>query len=313
MAKFPEPKRVPDEVSSARSERYQNLVRSAKTGIAVRVTIAITELIVAGLFGSAALFMDAISTAVDIGTSLVLIISFKLASRPPDANHPFGHGRYEPLAGLQLGLFLVFLGIGMFFYNTTEINYSETYSRLPAWLWVIPLCSTLLLEGCYRYLMYTAKKQHSPALAADAVHYRIDSLTSIFATFALLLGAYVPTYSHSLDHSGAAFIALFMIIVGFNAARNNMHQLLDRIPAKDYFERVRKAALKADGVLGTEKIGMQLYGPDAHVDIDIEVDPKLSVEVAHEISQNVRFEIQKELPEVRDVIVHIEPFYPNDH
>ena len=115
------------------------------------------------------------------------------------------------------------------------------------------------------------------------------------------------------DHVGAALIALFMVGVGINAARSNMHQILDRIPTDGYFEKVKESALRAAGVLGTEKIRVQLFGPDAYVGIDIEVDPQLSVQVAHGISQKVRYEIQKELPEVRDVMVHVEPFYPNDH
>jgi len=92
-----------------------------------------------------------------------------------------------------------------------------------------------------------------------------------------------------------------------------LNQLLDKIPATRYFLAVRKAAINVNGVLDTEKIRIQQYGPDAHVDIDIEVDPQLSVEKAHTISQHVRAAIQKEWPMVRDVMVHIEPYYPGDH
>jgi cation diffusion facilitator family transporter len=161
--------------------------------------------------------------------------------------------------------------------------------------------------------MQAAKKQNSPALAADAVHYRLDGITSLFATIALLVGAFVPEWSHKVDHFGALGISVVMVIVGLNSARNNMHQILDRVPDQEFFDRVKNAAQKAKGVLDTEKIRIQLYGPDAHVDIDVEVDPHLTVEVAHGISQKVRAEIQKEWPAVRDVTVHIEPYYPNDH
>lgn len=297
----------------ARKNRVRALVRGAVQGIFVRVLIASIELVFALIYGSASLFMDALSTSLDIATSLALIISFKLAAKPPDTHHPFGHGRLEPLAGLQLGLFLAFLGGGMFFYNFSEIPKSDPYANLHPYLWIIPGVSILLLEMCYRMLMRTAEKEESPALAADAVHFRVDSLTSVFAASALLLGGIFPTFSQQLDHLGAVLISLFMIFVGVNAAKNNMHQVLDRTPSKEYFEKVRQAAMRAAGVLGTEKIRMQLFGPDAHVDIDVEVDPEMSVEAAHAISQNVRLEIQKELPQVQDVIVHVEPYYPGDH
>lgn len=303
----------PKEVLLARENRYKALVKGATRGILVRLLIASTELTFSLIYGSASLFMDALSTALDIATSFVLIVSFKLAAKPPDTHHPFGHGRLEPLAGLQLGLFLGFLGGWMFFYNFTEISHSDPGSTLHPQLFAIPLVSIFLLEMCYRSLMKTAKKEESPALAADALHYRIDSITSVFAAFALFLGGIFPELNHQFDHFGAVLISIFMVIVGCNAARSNLHQLLDRIPSKEYFERVKKAAKKTAGVLGTEKIRMQLFGPDAHVDIDIEVEPELSVEAAHAISQQVRVEIQKELPQVRDVMVHIEPYYPDDH
>lgn len=313
MSKFPDPVVVPPEVINARKHRYRAVVKSATQGILIRGFIAVITLVAALIFNSAALFMDALSTAVDIISSAVLLFSFKLAARPPDDNHPFGHGRYEPLAGLQLGLFLFFLGGGMFFYNIFEINRVDPYTALPTYLWLIPFCSFILLEIAYRKMMTTAKKENSPALAADATHYRVDSVTSILATIALFLGSYSIEFSQMFDHIGAACIAIFMVILGAFASRRNMHQVLDGIPDLSYFEKVKNAAMKTPGVLGTEKIRMQLYGPDAHVDIDVEVDPALSVEKAHAISQQVRVEIQKEIPLARDVIVHIEPFYPNDH
>lgn len=310
--KYPDPIHPPQEVEESRKNRYKALLRSSFQGIGARTFIVLFELGTSLLFGSAALFMDALSTSLDIVTSLALIISFKFAARPPDTNHPFGHGRFEPLAGFQLGVFLAILGGVMFFYNFSEVSNNQN-SYIPPFLWVVPLISVMILEICYRNLMKTAKKQNSPALAADAAHYRIDSITSMFAVIALISGSLMPQYSQIFDHVGAALIALFMVGVGVNAARFNLHQILDRIPSDGYFEKVKEAALRAAGVLGTEKIRIQQYGPDAYVGIDIEVDPELSVQVAHGISQKVRYEIQKELPEVRDVMVHVEPFYPNDH
>lgn len=313
VEKFPDPIPPPQEANKVRENRLSDLIRSSFKGIAIRSFIVISEAVLAFIFGSASLFMDALSTGLDIAASFALIISFKFASRPPDKNHPFGHGRFEPLAGFQLGLILAALGLWMLFYNTSKAAYNGSDAALPGYLWIVPGIAVLLLEFSYRLLMRTAKEQNSPALAADAAHYRADSVTSILAMLALLCASFLPQYSYIFDHVGGAFIALFMIGIGCNAAWTNMHQILDRIPSKEYFERIRGAAKKASGVLGTEKIRMQLFGPDAYVGVDIEVDPKLSVEVAHQISQQVRFEIQKELPEAREVIVHIEPYYPNDH
>ena len=116
-----------------------------------------------------------------------------------------------------------------------------------------------------------------------------------------------------MDHLGAMTIAALMVYVGWHAIQDNLHQLTDHTPNEELFSRVRASAMRVPGVYGTEKVRIQRYGPDAHVDIDIEVDPKLPVDQAHRISQKVRAHIQADWPQVQDVTVHIEPYYANDH
>jgi len=310
---FPAPIALPEKIPFARKERKQQILNAAMCGIAVRLFIIVVELLGVYLFNSSALLMDVIASSFDIVSSLVLFLCIKFAARPPDENHPFGHGRYEPLAGLQLGLLLVLIGIGMFAYQGTQLTEIIPEEIMDPRAWVIPFLATILLEISYRVVMGVAKKNNSPALASDAVHYRMDALASLFATMALAMGALMPGQSLVIDHIGAMTIASMMVVLGIYAAKNNLDQLMDCIPNRDFFERVREASLAVTGVLDTEKIRIQVYGPDAHVDIDIEVDPLLPVHLAHEISQNVRVEIQKEWPSVRDVTVHIEPYYPGDH
>lgn len=313
MSHFPAPIPVPPYVQQERKERLLVLVRSCLLGVAIRLMIIFGELTGVYFFHSAALLMDALTSLVDVFSSILLVICIKLAARPPDANHPFGHGRFEPFIGLQLGLFMALVGGGMIVKEAGELNFAESSSIIDSRAWIIPFCAIILLEVCYQMVIRVAKKQHSTALAADAVHYRIDAITSLCATIALLAAAYFPEMSYFIDKIGAIFISFLMIGIGLNAAWQNTKQLLDTKPDLKFFTRVKKAAKSVKGVKGIEKIQIQLYGPDAHVDIDVEVDPQLSVQVAHKISQNVRVEIQKEWPAVQDVTVHIEPYYPNDH
>lgn len=313
MDKYPDPIPLPENTIKERNERKKAISVSIKWGVALRSFIVLAELCAVAYFGSAALFMDALSTGIDIAASLLLLFFIKLADRPPDTNHPFGHGRFEPIAGFQLSLLLVIVGGSMLFQQSFDIFTFAPKEVINPYLWIIPAGAVLLLEVTFRTLRSIAKKNHSPALQAEAVHYRVDAISSIFAGIALGFGAYYPELSGLIDHGGAIAIAVLMIFLGINACIQNVHQLLDRKPEAELFKRVRSAALRANGVLETEKIGIQQYGPDALVTIDIEVNPKLSVLEAHEISQRVRFEIQKDWPSVRDVIVHIEPYFPNDH
>jgi cation diffusion facilitator family transporter len=313
MTKFPPSIPLPESVSEMRLQRRKQMMRTARRGVLLRGAIIIAELLGFVFLNSSALFLDALSSLVDIGSSLFLIFCIKIADKPPDSHHPFGHGRFEPVAGLQLGLFLAVLGGGMLIQQITAVSLTPDEKTIQPLTWLIPLGAVVLLEISYQHLKRTAKNQHSPALLADAIHYRIDGVNSLFATIALLFAAYFPRYGALCDHLGAILIALLMVIIGGIAAKNNLHQLLDRTPPKAYFDKVRNAALRIEGVLGTEKTRIQLYGPDAHVSIDIEVSPDLSVEMAHELTQQVRAEIQKEWPAVRDVIVHVEPYYEGDH
>ncbi|MCE5294624.1 MAG: cation diffusion facilitator family transporter [Chlamydiales bacterium] len=310
---FPEKLPLADSVYEARKARNQAIIQVAVTGIIVRLVIVVLEFIGFCLFDSKTLLLDSLATLADVVSSLVLVCSIKLAERPPDAEHPFGHGRYEPIAGLQLGLFLTIAGAGLLWQQIIALWSPQEHESINSYVWMFALVTVLLLEFSYRKLKRVAIEQKSPALLAEAMHFRTDSLNSVLALLALLAAAFMPEVSGMCDRIGALLIALCMCGMGLFASKKNLNQLLDRIPESELFEKVKNAALKVAGVKGTEKIRIQHYGPDAHVDIDVEVDPLLSVEVAHGISQHVRRSIQTEWPQVQDVTVHIEPFYENDH
>ena len=312
-SQFPQAVQLPENILHERQARIRQLIQASKRGIFIRISIALIEVLFVVVFGSFALMMDAVASLVDVVSTILLIIFFKMADKPPDEDHPFGHGRYEPLAGLQLGLLLILIGGGMFFQQVFQTVVYKHEGVINPYIWIVPLTAGLLLEFCYRYLMHIAKKSNSPALEAEAYHYRVDSLTSFLAAAALIAAFFTPAWGETIDHIGAIVISFFMIILGVIAAKSNLNQLLDKIPSSEFFMRIKNAALRVPGILDTEKIRIQLSGPDAHVDIDIEVDPDLTVELAHEISQKARVEIQKDWPAVRDVTVHIEPYYPGDH
>lgn len=313
MSKFPDSVPLPDSIQQMREKRKKQMMRTARRGVILRCSIILAELFGFVFLNSSALLVDALSSLVDVASSLFLILCIKIADKPPDRHHPFGHGRFEPIAGLQLGVFLTVIGAGMFVQQISALAQERTDHVIDPYTWIIPLGAVILLELSYQHLKRTAKRENSPALLADAVHYRIDGINSLFATGALLLAAYFPHLSGIFDHLGAIVIAMLMVGIGAYAARNNLNQLLDRVPSQAFFQKVKQAALKVPGVFATEKLLIQIYGPDAHVSLDIEVEPNMRVDDAHQITQLVRAEIQKDWPAVRDVIVHVEPYYPDDH
>jgi cation diffusion facilitator family transporter len=182
---FPKPVQLPEEVLSARKARSAAMVRIAIWGIGIRFGIAMFEL--AGFFAykSSALLLDALSTFADVASSVLLIVSIKLAERPPDQDHPFGHGRYEPLVGLQLGIFLALGGMGLIVQQALGLMTAPSYS-IHRFVLLIPLIAVICLECAYVMMRKVAKKENSPALEAEAFHFRIDSFNSLLALLALL-------------------------------------------------------------------------------------------------------------------------------
>lgn len=310
---FPAPVPPARHTDGVRAARGRELLRVAWLGIALRVIVIVMELAGAWVLGYAALFVDAIASVFDVMASLGIVLAIRLAARPPDEQHPFGHGRYEPLAGLQLGLVVCVAGVWLAVRNVHGAVESPPAANVAAWAWCLPAVAAGILELSARIVRRIGERQESTALVAEAYHYRIDAGTSALAAAGLLTASLFPEQGHRIDLLSAALLAVAMVLLGAEAARQNFHQLLDRIPHDEHFDRVRHSALQVPGVLGVEKVRIQHAGPDAHVDIDVEVDPQMNVAEAHVITQHVRARIQSDWPAVREVVVHVEPFYSGDH
>ncbi len=313
MGSFPESVTPPPSYQEARLKRRRELGKSICIGLSVRLLIVIVEVVGYLIFRSYSLLFDGLASSIDVAFSLILLLGVKLAGKDPDKNHPFGHGRYEPLFGLLLSLFLVQAGAVLALQQYFTLTSNVMHDHPLTYAWIIPATAVVFLEVSYWVMISYAERHHSAALKADAVHFRIDALNSLLAAIALIFADLFHAYSGLLDHLGAFSIALLMLVMGVITGRENLHQVMDRRPEETYFDKVRRAARRVKGVLEVEKLNIQLFGPDAHVDIDIEVDPSMRVDDAHRITQEVRLEIQKNWPMVRDVIVHVEPYYENDH
>ncbi|WP_437187069.1 cation diffusion facilitator family transporter [Planctomicrobium sp. SH668] len=300
-------------VERSRQLRLQQLTYVTAVGIAARILIIAIEFWGVWLSGSSALFVDAVSSLFDVVSSLVLLIAIRLAARPPDKDHPFGHGRVEPLAGFQLGVLLFVTGCFMAYQSLVAISGSHEIQRTLPWVWMIPTFATALLFLVTRWIDHVGKSTRSSALQAEAKHFQVDAATSLIAAVTLLVASFWTTHANLLDHLGAGVLSLLMIILGAQATWENVHQLLDHVPQDEDFKRVRESAMSVNGVIDVEKLQIQHAGPDAHVNIDIEVQPEISVAQSHVIAQHVRARIQTDWPFVRDVIVHVEPYYEGDH
>lgn len=312
-AEFPIPIVPAGHVEEARARRLREMQRVATYGIVLRLCVIGGETLAWARWGYSVLLVDVVASAFDVISSLLIVLAIRLAARPPDAEHPFGHGRYEPLAGLQLGVIIGVAGAWLAAQQVLGIASAEPAGVVLPWAWLAPLGAAVAMEAASRRVRTIGEREASTALISEAQHYRVDALTSMIAAAGLGAAALTPSLGHHVDLASAAVLSGIMMFLGGRAAWTNLHQLLDRTPHDEHFEQVRASALKTPGVLGIEKVRIQHAGPDAHVDIDIEVDPDLSVSEAHVITQHVRAQIQADWPFVREVVVHVEPYYPDDH
>lgn len=310
---FPDALELSDTVSRIRRRRTSRLMKVAWLGISVRLFVIAMELIGLWFLGHSVLLVDALASSADVFTSLAILFAIRLAEQPPDEDHPFGHGRYEPLAGFQLGILILIVGTGTFGYQLFAAI-SHTQSEVIGWVsWMIPLFAAVLLELTCRVVLRMAQEEKSSAMIAEAYHYRVDAITSFVAALGLLIASQIPGYGHLIDHITAMILSVIMVYLGWIAARENLYELTDKTPHQKYFDQVRASAMKVDGVLDVEKVRIQTAGPDAHVNIDIEVNPNETVDQAHLTAQQVRHQIQLDWPTVLEVVVHVEPYYEADH
>jgi cation diffusion facilitator family transporter len=310
---YPDPVEPCDRAEQARQRRKRELLRVAWIGITLRMAVIAMELAGVWFLGYAVLLVDAVASVFDVVASLAIVLAIRLAARPPDDDHPFGHGRYEPLAGLQLGIMVSAAGLWMAVRHLWGAVASAPAGDVAAWAWTIPAVAAVTLEVSARMVRRSGRRQQSTALIAEGLHYRVDATTSCVAAVGLAVAGQLPEFGHRIDLLSAALLAIIMVGLGAQAAWENLHQILDRAPRDDHFERVRVSAMKVEGVHDVEKVRIQHAGPDAHVDIDIEVDPEMPVAEAHVITQHVRAQIQTDWPFVREVVVHVEPYYAGDH
>lgn len=279
-------------------------LRVALWGAFVNGVLALIKLITGVVGHSYALVADAVESMADIAGSLVVWSGIRVAHRPPDEDHPYGHGKAEPLAALVVSVMLVGAALGIAIEAVREIR-TPHHSPAAYTLWVL-LGVIATKEILYRIGRTIARRSGSTAVLADAWHHRSDAITSLAAAIGIsvaLIGGerYAPA-----DDWAALFASTVILFNAVRIARAPVGELMDVHPA-EVTTRVREVARDVEGVAAVEKILARKHGRRYLVDMHVEVDPELSVREAHRIAHDVKDAVRVRLPDVLDVLVHIEP------
>ncbi|WP_457742204.1 cation diffusion facilitator family transporter [Thermococcus sp.] len=265
------------------------------------VLLAVVKLIVGFLYSSIALISDGVHSLSDVVTSVVGYFGIKVASKPPDRDHPFGHSRFEPLVAFLIGeaLLIVAYEIGR---DSIERLLRGEHIAVNSLMLGVTVLSILSKEAMFRYSVYIGKKLNSQILIADAYHHRSDVLSSV----AVLIGLGLQKFGFSRgDALAGLIVAIFLVKVSFEIILENVGYLTGKAPSFEICEEIKKRALSVPNVLGIHDLRAHYVGNKLHVELHIEVPPRLSLKEAHDISEEVKRRIE-EIPEVDRVFVHVD-------
>lgn len=278
--------------------------RLALLGLVVSMALAGVKLL-AGLLGhSYALVADAVESMTDIAGSIVVWSGLRYAAREPDESHPYGHGKAEALAALAVSLMICAAGIGVGLQAFREILRPHT---TPAWWTLLVLALVVATKWTLaRLVSRSARRSGSPALRADAGHHLSDAITSLAAAIGISIALIGGPGYESADDWAALFGAAVIMFNGVVLLIPPVNELMDRQePA--IIERARSIAQGVAGVERVQKAFSRRTGMHVWLDMHVWVPGDLPVRDAHRIAHAVKDAVRREIPEVRDVLVHIEP------
>lgn len=285
--------------------REQTAIKATYFSIIGNTTLALIKGI-AGFFGNSyALIADAIESTTDIFASFLVLFGIKYANKPADENHPYGHGRAEPL--------ITFLVVGFLITSATIIAYESIVNiGIPHDLpkpWTLIVLGAIILwkEYSFRVVMKRSIQTNSSSLKADAWHHRSDAITSVAAFLGISIALFLGKGYESADDWAALFASFFILYNSYLIFRPALGEIMDEHLYDDLIEQIREVAQQVDGIIDTEKCFIRKAGMQYHVDLHAIVDSTISVKEGHDLAHQLKDTLRERIPELGHVLIHVEP------
>ena len=291
--------------SNVPASNLQTGARVALFGMIVNLVFAAVK-ILGGILGNAyVLIADGIESTLDIVGSFIIWSGLKIAARPPDETHPYGHGKAEPIAAVIVALFVLAAAAGLAVESVREIL-TPHHGPAPFTLWIL-IVVIVVKEIMYRYVNRIGRHVESTAVQTDAWHHRSDALTSTAAFIGISVALIGGEGWQSADDWAALFACAVIAANGVRLLQPAFYEIMDTAPRGEIVDLVRKAAASVPGVIEIDKSFVRKMGISFYVDLHVKVDGKISVREGHHIAHEVKRAIQQTDPRIADVLVHIEP------
>ncbi len=261
---------------------------------------------IAGFFGNSyALIADAIESTTDIFSSLFVLFGLKYAHRPADENHPYGHGKIEPLITFVVVVFLV---MSAFIIAHESIKNIQTPHEIPE-PWTLIVLGVIILwkEISFQIVIKKSKQTNSSSLKADAWHHRSDAITSIMAFIGISIALFFGKGYEMADDWAALLASLFILYNSYLLFRPAFGEIMDENLYENLILEIREKSVQVEGILDTEKCFVRKAGMKYYVDLHAIVNANISVKEGHTLSHQLKDYLIKEIPNVEQVLIHIEP------
>jgi len=283
-------------------------IRTVVFSVLSNLLLAIVKFF-AGVFGNSyALIADGIESTADVFSSLLVLFGMRYANRPPDENHPYGHGKAEPLMTFIVVGFLIVSAVVIAYQSV--INMQSPKEMPKAWTLYILGAIIIWKEISYRKVIRSAKKLDSTALEADAWHHRSDAITCIAAFVGISVALLLGEGYEAADDVAALFAAGFILYNSYRIFRPALGEVMDEHRYDELENEIRKISLTVPGVKGTEKCLVRKNGMYYLVDLHALVNAEISVKEGHRIAHDLQDALIEAIPSIDMVLVHIEPFNP---
>ena len=280
-------------------------VKVSMVSIIGNAVLSAFKLLAGILANSGAMISDAVHSASDVFSSIIVMIGVRISGKASDKDHPYGHERMECVAAIVLATVLAGTGIAIGYAAVKNLVHGEYTSEMPGMLALIAaVISILVKEAMFWYTRACAKKIQSSAFMADAWHHRSDALSSI-GSFAGVLGARLGL--PILDPIASIVICLFIFKVAYGIFRESIDRLVDRAADADTVAAMHRTMLRTPGVVRVDDLKTRLFGSRTYVDAEIAVDGALPLRDAHAIAERVHHELEHDFPDVKHCTVHVNP------
>lgn len=289
-----------------REDFQKKAVEASMVSIVVNMILSLFKVFAGILANSGAMISDAVHSASDVFSSIIVIIGVKLASKDSDKDHPYGHERFECVAAVLLAFVLFVSGLLIGYSSLQKMISGGAYEfTVPGVLALVAAGVSIgVKEAMYWYTRHYARRFDSGALMADAWHHRSDALSSVGA----LIGIVGARMGYPvLDTAASLVISLFIMKAAYDIFKDATGKMVDRSCDEAVEREIAECAKEQSGVMGVDLIHTRTFGNKIYVDIEISADGDISLSQSHEIADRVHDAIEERFPKVKHIMVHVNP------